>query len=361
MVTPDPAFWRGKRVLVTGHTGFVGSWLTLWLLELGAEVWGYALDAETAPSLFNQVQPQIQRSGRFHHRSGDLADLSRLKACVDEASPEIVLHLAAQALVRRSYADPLRTWTTNVIGSMHLLEALKGLRQRSAVVMVTTDKVYENLGTSDRYSESDRLGGHDPYSASKAATEIAIASWRLSFCGTHPHQTPYLQIASARAGNIIGGGDWAPDRIIPDAIRALASKRPVVVRHAQATRPWQHVLDAVSGYLRLAECLYAADCACTSAFNFGPMPDCNRTVADLMEAVLRGWPGSWEDRPEDQGPHESVRLQLEISKARELLGWSPRWSFDKAVDQTVNWYRRVEEGASPLELCLSDLTRYCEG
>ena len=227
----DPFFWAGRRVLLTGHTGFKGSWLLLWLQELGAQVWTFALEPESSPNLFYELVTARPAGHGWHNQIGDLADLEALKVLVLTAQPEVVIHLAAQPLVRRSYRDPLGTWSTNVMGSLHLLEALKPLQHACAVVMVTTDKVYENREWDYGYRESDRLGGHDPYSASKAGAEIAIASWRSSFCGHGTHQTPYLRIATARAGNVIGGGDWATDRIVPDAIRALSLGEPITVRN----------------------------------------------------------------------------------------------------------------------------------
>ena len=274
----DPSFWAGRRVLLTGHTGFKGSWLLLWLQELGSQVWTYALEPEPEPNLFRQLA-QAQPAGEgWQHQIGDLADLEALKALVLRAQPEVVLHLAAQPLVRRSYEDPLGTWATNVMGSLHLLEALRPLQHPCAVVMVTTDKVYENREWAYGYREPDRLGGHDPYSASKAAAELAIASWRASFCGTAPHQTPLLRIATARAGNVIGGGYWAADRIVPDAMRALAAAEPIAVRNPAATRPWQHVLEPLGGYLRLAEELATDPDAPCEPFNFGPQLESNRPV-----------------------------------------------------------------------------------
>jgi len=357
----DPAFWRGRRVLLTGHTGFKGAWLLLWLQELGAQVWCYALEADPAPNLFRQLSAERPTHAHaWHHQVGNLADLADLNALVEQCQPEVALHLAAQPLVRRSFRDPLGTWATNVQGSLNLLEALKPLDHPCAVVMVTTDKVYENREWPYGYRESDRLGGHDPYSASKAAAELAIASWRASFCGTAPHQTPHLHIATARAGNVIGGGDWAEDRIVPDAMRALAAGQTIAVRRPDATRPWQHVLEPLGGYLLLAEHLAKAGHALTSAFNFGPNPEANRSVQELLEEALRHWPGRWSDQSDPQAPHEAGLLQLEISKARLHLGWQPRWDFATTVARTVDWYRAVQEGASPLECCLADLACYQE-
>jgi len=354
-VTLNSSFWAGKRVLLTGHTGFKGSWLSLWLQRLDAEVWGYALEPEPGRSLFTELGLD---QGQLHHRFGDLRDKAALQQVVDEAQPEVVLHLAAQPLVRRSYRDPLGTWATNVQGSLHLLEALKTLQHRCAVVMVTTDKVYANREWDYGYREEDRLGGHDPYSASKAAAELAIDSWRASFCGPGGHQTPHLAIATARAGNVIGGGDWAEDRILPDAMRALASGEPIRVRSPQSTRPWQHVLEPLGGYLLLAERLFVEGTTYASAFNFGPALEANRSVRELVEAALHHWPGQWQDLSDPEAPHEAGRLHLQIDKAHHQLGWRPRWDFATTVARTVAWYRAVHEGARTMDCCLADLEAY---
>ena len=362
LVIFNPSFWHGKRVLVTGHTGFKGSWLTLWLLSLGAEVWGYALAPEPGRALFTDLglDEAIGPAdwGHLRHHLGDVRDLEALQNVVADAQPEVVLHLAAQPLVLRSYRDPLGTWAINVQGSLNLLEALKPLQHPCAVVMVTTDKVYANREWDYGYREEDRLGGHDPYSASKAAAEIAIASWRASFCGTATHQTPHLAIATARAGNVIGGGDWAEDRIIPDAMRSLAAEESIPVRRPEATRPWQHVLDPLGGYLLLAEKLAAGGKELASAFNFGPALEANQSVQVLIEATLSHWPGSWRNLSSPDAPHEAGKLHLQIDKAHHELGWRPRWPFATTVKRTVVWYRAVHEGASPLECCLQDLEAY---
>lgn len=351
----NPSFWSDRRVLLTGHTGFKGSWLALWLSQLGAEVCGVALDPNTTPALFDQLALARQLVG---HHIFDLADATALASLVADFQPQVVIHLAAQPLVRRSYQDPLGTWSTNVLGSLNLLEALKPLRQPCAVVMVTTDKVYANREWDYGYREDDRLGGHDPYSASKAAAELAIASWRASFCGEAIHQTPHLTIATARAGNVIGGGDWADDRIVPDVMRALSSREPIPVRRPEATRPWQHVLEPLSGYLLLAENLSEDGDSFSSAFNFGPALESNRSVRELVDTALSYWPGRWQDHSVSSGPHEAGRLHLLIDKAHHQLGWSPRWTFEITVKRTVDWYRAVDEGAPPLDCCLQDIQDY---
>ncbi|MCP9916651.1 CDP-glucose 4,6-dehydratase [Cyanobium sp. ATX 6F1] len=355
-MNPDSSFWPGKRVLLTGHTGFKGSWLLMWLVELGAEVWGYALEAEPAPNLFRALQPAL--NGRFLHLESDLTDREVLSQWVQEAQPEIVLHLAAQPLVRRSYLDPLGTWATNVMGSLHLLEALKPLSHPCAVVMVTTDKVYQNQEWLYGYRENDPLGGHDPYSASKAGAEIAIASWRASFCGTAPHQSNHLRIATARAGNVIGGGDWAADRIVPDAMRALAAGEPIAVRNPGATRPWQHVLEPLGGYLQLAERLATSSEPPVEAFNFGPTLASNRPVRELVESILEHWNGRWVDQGDPAAVHEANLLHLQIDKAHHQLGWRPRWDFAQTIERTVGWYRSVHAGSDPTGCCRADIEAY---
>ena len=357
-MTLHASYWARRRVLITGHTGFKGGWLLFLLQQLDAHVWGYSLAPEPEPNLFRQLSRGQPPGNSWHHREADLADLPSLKDWVQLAQPEVVLHLAAQPLVRRSYTDPLGTWATNVQGSLNLLEALKLLKHPCAVVMVTTDKVYENQEWAYGYREHDRLGGHDPYSASKAAAEIAIASWRDSFCGTAPHQTPHLRIATARAGNVIGGGDWASDRIVPDAMRALAADEPIAVRNPEATRPWQHVLEPLGGYLRLAEALATDPVPPCEPFNFGPQLESNRPVRDLVSTMLTHWPGEWLDQSDPNAPHEAGLLHLQIDKAHHRLGWKPRWDYATTIARTVGWYRAVHEGASPLECCLADLQAY---
>jgi CDP-glucose 4,6-dehydratase len=356
LVMLNPSFWRDRRVFITGHTGFKGSWLLLWLLQLGSRVNGYSLPADPEPNLFRSLWPAPL--GEFIHFEDELADRSALQRAIESAQPEVVLHLAAQPLVRESYRKPLYTWHTNVMGSLNLLEALKSLQHPCSVVMVTTDKVYENREWEHGYRETDRLGGHDPYSASKAAAELAVQSWRDSFCGQAPYQTPYLRIATARAGNVIGGGDWAADRIVPDAMRALAAQQTVSVRNPNATRPWQHVLEAISGYLLLAQQLLTAPAPPCEAFNFGPHLSSNRPVRDLIEAMLRQWDGEWALDQQTQAPHEAGVLHLQIDKAHHQLGWEPRWDFNTTVERTVGWYRDVAEGEDPLARSLEDLVAY---
>lgn len=354
----DPEFWIGRRVLLTGHTGFKGSWLLLWMQELGAQVWTFGLEPEPLPNLFRELAQARPPGSSWHHQIGDLADLDALKTLVGNAQPEVVMHLAAQPLVRRSYEDPLGTWATNVMGSLHLLDALRPLAHSCAVVMVTTDKVYENREWAYGYRELDRLGGHDPYSASKAGAELGIASWRSSFCGSAAHQTPYLRIATARAGNVIGGGDWAADRIVPDAIRALSKGDVIRVRNPGATRPWQHVIEPLGGYLRLAESLASDPDPPCEPFNFGPSLDSNRPVGELVATILEHWPGDWLDQSDPTDPHEANLLHLQIDKAKHRLGWQPYWDYATTLERTVGWYRAHHEGKAALDCCLADLNAY---
>lgn len=343
--------FAGKKVWLSGHTGFKGAWLAHWLLDLGADVHGFALEPATSPALFHQ----LDLAHRLSHEIGDLRDAAAVTASIHAAQPDFVFHLGAQALVRTSFAEPVATYATNVMGTIHVMEGLRSLGKPCAAVLVTTDKCYENREWVHGYREDDKLGGYDPYSSSKAAMEIAIASWRRSFFGGHA-----VRLASGRAGNVIGGGDWAIDRIVPDCIRALQAGQPVPVRNKVSRRPWQHVLDPLACYLWLAAVLhrpsfrpYDADLF-ASAFNFGPDLDSNRTVAELVEKVLEHWPGSWEDRSDPRAVHEATLLNLAPDKAYHLLGCRPVWTFDAAIEATVAWYRSAREAsAAPALMALT--------
>ena len=328
--------YAGKRVFITGHTGFKGSWLTEWLLALGAQVTGYSLPPPTNPALFEQLQLQT----RIEHIEADVRDFNRLSHAVAAAQPDFVFHLAAQPLVRRSYEEPRETYEVNAMGTLHMLEALRPLRKPCAAVMITTDKCYENREWLYGYREEDPLGGYDPYSSSKAAAELIIAAYRRSFFGNS-----CVAVASARAGNVIGGGDWAADRIVPDCIRFLSRGESIPIRNAPATRPWQHVLEPLSGYLSLgANLLVRKEVA--SAFNFGPDLRSNQSVGDLVERVLARWPGKAHDASDANAPHEAGRLNLATDKAFHLLGWSPVWNFDETIEKTVDWYRETTQLAT---------------
>lgn len=321
--------YRGRRVLLTGHTGFKGSWLALWLDLLGAKTVGVALPPDTLPNHWD-----LLGLGIADHRL-DIRDDHALARVVKDAEPEIVFHLAAQPLVRRAYRDPRETWSTNVMGTVNLLEACRQTKSVRAIVAVTSDKCYENLEREQGYRETDRLGGHDPYSASKAATELVAASYRNSFF--HAPDAPLL--ATARAGNVIGGGDWSEDRLVPDLVRAIAAGTSLEIRSPQATRPWQHVLESLSGYLLLGQKLLEGRDEIANAFNFGPERDDNCTVSDLLTRLGKHWPElDWNVTRQPQ-PHEAALLCLDSAKARALLGWRPVWALDDALGATAEWYR----------------------
>lgn len=345
MTASTPAtlgFLRGRRVLVTGHTGFKGAWLTEWLLQLGAEVHGIALPPELAGSLFER----LELATRTRHTVCDIRDPAALGAAVQRAAPEIVFHLAAQPLVRRSYRDPLGTWATNVQGTLNVLEAVRALGTPACVVAVTTDKVYRNREWVYAYREVDELGGHDPYSASKAACEIAVASWRLSL-GTPAG----VRVATARAGNVLGGGDYAEDRVVPDCYRAWTAGQPVSLRFPGSTRPWQHVLEPLSGYLKLAQQLDASDGGYVETCNFGPGAGGDRQVHELVAALAALGPARhWADVSEAGAPHEARALSLSIDRARHELGWSPLLAFD----ETMHW---VDAGYRVAPAELADVVR----
>jgi CDP-glucose 4,6-dehydratase len=330
--------FRGKTVWLSGHTGFKGAWLAQWLHLLGARVHGFALPPATTPSLFTL----LGLIETVEHEVGDLCDKDAVRRSIARIRPDFVFHLGAQALVRASYEHPIATWATNVMGTAHVLDALRPIQKPCAVVIVTSDKCYENREWTHGYREEDPLGGHDPYSASKGAAEILTAAFRRSFFEGQP-----VRIASARAGNVIGGGDWAADRIVPDCIRALTARRPIPVRNKVATRPWQHVLEPLSGYLWLAARLSQPALSATEtrnlcgAFNFGPGHGSNQNVESLVTEVLKHWPGKWQDRSDPKAPHEARLLQLATDKAHAYLGWSPVWDFQETVEHTVSWYRQA--------------------
>ena len=350
MTIDDLAPYRGARVLVTGHTGFKGSWLCETLLLAGAEVHGYALRPPTRPALFTQLGLARRLAS---HTTGDVRDAALLANAVRRIDPDFVFHLAAQPLVRESYRRPAETFDANVMGTVNLLEALRTAPRRNrpgrgprAVVCVTTDKCYENDDSGHPFREDDPLGGSDPYSASKGACEIAIAAYRRSFFSAP--ESP-VRLASARAGNVIGGGDWAADRIVPDAVRAIVSGHELVVRNRRSTRPWQHVLEPLSGYLALGAAL-RRDASFAQAFNFGPDSGAVRTVGDLVRLFVRRMPGLRVlDRTDPNAPHEAKTLTLDSSKAARLLGWRPSWDFRAAVAATAAWYRAVQSGAPARE------------
>ena len=321
-------FWKGKRVLVTGHTGFKGSWLSIWLRELGAIVSGYALEPPTEPSLFALAG----LAGKMDSVIGDIRDLDALSAAIVRANPDIILHLAAQPLVRLSYQEPLLTYETNVLGTAKLLEAARRSESVRAIVVITTDKCYENEEWQWGYRENDRLGGYDPYSSSKACAELVVAAYRSSFLSKS------VSVATARAGNVIGGGDWAADRLVPDIVKAIREGRKVLIRSPESVRPWQHVLEPLSGYLRLASALYEEGAAFAEAWNFGPDDSDAKPVKWIVERLCGRWPGSMGfELDAVQGPHEATYLKLDCSKAKARLGWTPVWNLETALAKIVEW------------------------
>jgi len=346
---PDSNFWYNKRVLLTGHTGFKGSWLALWLHRLGAQVTGISLPPVTSPSLFDLAKIYELSDSHFC----DIRDSESLVKLVCSAQPEIVFHLAAQPLVRYSYLKPIDTFSTNVMGTVHVLDALRGLESLKAVVMVTTDKVYRNNEWHWPYREDDVLGGQDPYSASKAASEIVIASYRDSFLAKHD-----VVVASARAGNVIGGGDWSANRLIPDAVRSWQKGEALKIRRPNAIRPWQHVLEPLAGYLILAEQLYT-NVSLAGAYNFGPPSHEASTVREVIQLAQTAYKsGSVIYGDGTEGPHEAGWLALDIAKAQQKIGFEPRLSLCNAIEQTIMWYRSQYSGFDARKLCENDIDVY---
>ncbi len=349
MRTASNHFWRGKRVLLTGHTGFKGAWMAFWLSQMGAEVTGVSLPPATNPNLFTLANIADTIDSHFL----DIRDAESLAGLVKKVEPEVVFHLAAQALVRLSYRDPLATFATNALGTANVLNALRGVGSAKVVVAITTDKVYKNLEHFYPYRETDAISGHDPYSASKAASEIIISSYRDSYLSGQG-----VVVASARAGNVIGGGDWSEDRLIPDAVRAWDSSLPLEIRRPRAVRPWQHVLEPLNGYLVLAEKLYI-DSSIAGAYNFGPQAHeaaTVRTVIDLANRMYGSGIVLWGDGSE--GPHEAGLLSLEIAKAKEILDVSPRWDLEETIRRTINWYLQKRNGVNANFLCETDIEAF---
>ncbi len=345
----NPDFWRGRRVLVTGHSGFKGAWLFFWLARMGAVLHGVSLQPATNPNLLSLLGLESSMENNWL----DIRDEQSVRGVFERFQPEVVLHLAAQALVRPSYSAPSETFSTNIIGTLHVLEAARKTASVRSVVAVTTDKVYQNHEKGLAFKESDPLGGHDPYSASKAGAEMVISSYRKSF-----FQATGIGLASARAGNVIGGGDWSLDRILPDAVRAWSTGQPLVVRNPRATRPWQHVLEPLAGYLCLAEYIFAQP-ESAQDFNFGPDPS---DVAAVKEVVIRaqesfgGGDIEWGSVPD--GLHEAQALTLDNTEAKCLLGIHPVWNLETAVARTMNWYRLQKSGHSAVDLCEQDIQAY---
>lgn len=346
----NKSFWQDKRVLLTGHTGFKGSWMSLWLQSMGAKVHGYALDPLTSPNFFALANISEGMAGQT---IGDIRDAQKIKNLIEQVKPEIIFHMAAQPLVRYSYAEPVETYAVNVMGTVNLLEAVCHSTSVKSVVNITTDKCYENREWLWSYREDEALGGYDPYSSSKACSEIVTAAYRQSFLAGKG-----IGVASARAGNVIGGGDWSEDRLIPDFFRAIENKQTLIIRSPNAIRPWQHVLEALSGYLTLAERLHGEPEKYASSWNFGPSDDATKTVSWILNTLTEKIPNTkWEVDSKPQ-LHESSLLKLDSSKARALLDWHPRWSLDESLNKIVEWHNQFNLGGNLKKFSYSQIASY---
>jgi CDP-glucose 4,6-dehydratase len=350
----NPGFWAGKNVFLTGHTGFKGGWLTLWLSSMGARVTGYSLAPNSKPSIYDvfSLDSIIKNSC-----IADIRDLSRLKEEMSKAQPDVVIHMAAQALVRSSYLNPVETYSTNVMGTVNLLDSVRQISSVKSVVVVTSDKCYENKEWAWGYRENEPMGGFDPYSNSKGCAELITAAYRQSYFQSEDNAL----IATARAGNVIGGGDWSEDRLIPDAIKAFESSKPLIVRNRLAVRPWQHVLEPLSGYLILAEKLFSSNREFASAWNFGPNDIDARSVEDVINLLISKWGKSarWESEGSEQ-PHEAHLLRLDCSKAKQHLRWRPKWSLEVAIEKIVNWQMAMQDRNNMQDFSLRQIKEYTE-
>lgn len=349
----DPTFWKGKRVFLTGHTGFKGGWLSLWLTSMGAKVTGYALAPNTTPNLFDvfAIDSLIEKSC-----IADIRDLASLQKAMSDAMPDVIIHMAAQPLVRHSYSNPVETYSTNVMGTVNVLESARAVDSVRATLVVTTDKCYENKEWIWGYRENEPMGGYDPYSSSKGCAELVTSAFRQSYFSD---SNSLNSVASARAGNVIGGGDWSDDRLIPDAIKAFEANKPLMIRNPCATRPWQHVLEPLSGYLILAQALYERGSTYASGWNFGPRDEDNRRVQDVVELLLLNWgqAASWKKVGSEQ-PHEANLLKLDCTKARMQLGWMPRWNLEEAIQKIAEWQKAFREKENMQELSLAQISNY---
>lgn len=345
------SFWKNKKVFLTGHTGFKGSWASLWLLKAGAQLTGYSKDIPTNPSLFEE----LKISEDMNSIIGDVRDLDFLKKSVALAKPEIIIHMAAQPLVRYSYTNPVETYMTNVMGTVHLFEAALGVDSVKAVLNVTTDKCYENQEREEGYKEHEPMGGHDPYSNSKGCSELVTSAYRNSFFAKRG-----IGLASARAGNVIGGGDWALDRLVPDIIRAVYSNEKLFIRNPMSTRPWQHVLEPVSGYFRLSQLLYSEPNVYSEGFNFGPNLSDNCSVEHIIKIMNKYWDGriKYEIVKSDHNPHEAKLLSLDCTKAEKIIGWRPRWNIDKALESIIEWNNYRQSQNKVKDICLKQISDY---
>jgi CDP-glucose 4,6-dehydratase len=352
----DHSFWKGKRVFLTGHTGFKGGWLSLWLSSMGAKVTGYALAPNTNPNFFEvaKVAEDLE-----HSHIADIRDLERLQKAMADAKPEIVIHMAAQPLVRYSYVNPVETYATNVMGTVHVLESIRNIDSVRSAVIVTTDKCYENKEWAWGYRENEPMGGYDPYSNSKGCAELVTSAYRQSYFSPEKYPKHQVAIASARAGNVIGGGDWSEDRLIPDAIKAFEVNETVIIRNPLATRPWQHVLEPLSGYLVLAQALYKEGAKFDGGWNFGPRDDDARSVQEVINLLIKNWGSvaSWTQDQSEQ-PHEAHSLKLDCSKARQYLNWTPRWSLEQAIENIIEWQHAYQKQSNMREISLQQIKQY---
>lgn len=348
-------FWRGKRVLITGHTGFKGTWLSLWLNHFGAELIGYAL----APPSDLSLSELVKLDELMNSVKGDIRNYEQLKQVIEETRPEIIIHMAAQSLVRPSYDDPITTYSTNVMGTVNLLEAVRRVGGVRVVVIVTSDKCYENREWVWGYRETDPMGGYDPYSSSKGCAELVTAAFRNSFFNSHNANT--VALASVRAGNVIGGGDWAKDRLIPDIIRACIQDEPIIIRNPNAVRPWQHVLEPISGYLTLAEKLWESDENYAEGWNFGPYDEDAKPVIWIVQRMVKLWGGNSSWKTDDQKhPHEAHYLKLDCSQARSRLSWKPTSNLEKALEWVVSWYRQFDIGKDARAITLAQIKEFLD-
>ncbi|MXN77550.1 CDP-glucose 4,6-dehydratase [Burkholderia sp. 4701] len=354
----NPAFWQGKRVFLTGHTGFKGGWMSLWLASMGAKVAGYALPPNTQPNLFEVANiGAVLEENHF----ADICDRETLTAAMVAFRPDIVIHMAAQALVRYSYAEPVETYATNVMGTVHVLDAIRRCKGVRAAVMVTSDKCYQNNEWPWGYREDEPMGGYDPYSNSKGCAELVTSAYRQSFFPTARYAEHGVAVASGRAGNVIGGGDWSADRLVPDAIAAFQKGVPLMIRSPGAVRPWQHVLEPVSGYLVLAQALAEQGATFNGGWNFGPSDDDARSVREVVELAIEKWGDGarWQQDGAEQ-PHEAHFLKLDCSKAKQYLGWRPSWNLSTALGATVDWHRALTGGKDMQQVCRAQIQDYVE-
>lgn len=356
----NPTFWKDKKVLLTGHTGFKGTWLTMWLVSMGAKVWGYSLQPMTNPNLYGLLNIKDVINGEWIN---DIRDFEKVASAVNDVKPDIVFHLAAQPLVRESYKNPIETYSVNVMGTVNLLEAVKSCNSIKAVINVTTDKCYDNKEWVWGYREDEPLGGYDPYSSSKACSELVTSAYRNSFFNPNNYAQHGVAVASARAGNVIGGGDWAPDRLIPDSMRALINNEPVIIRNPNSIRPWQHVLEPLGGYLLLAEKLVEDGPKYAEAWNFGPSDNDAKPVKWIVESLCSMWGrnSSYIVQDDGQNLHEATYLKLDCSKASNILGWNPKWSLDKTLGKIIDWNKvHMKDDKELFQFTLQQIKEYNE-